>query len=87
MYALVPPSTWQGYCRARGRTSKEKKANVTTAEIPGKKQSKVLSMEFVRDKFGIASANDDLCDSICIGWYVVNNIPIEQNTTNFKEKK
>ena len=86
-YSLIPPSTWQAYCQARGRTSKEKKSNTIAVEVSPKKKSKVLSLTFVKDKFGIDTMNDDLCDSICIGWYVVNNIDIESSTPNFKEKK
>jgi len=72
-YESVPPTRWQSYCGARGRTYKETKEIVT----PGPKASKMLSMEFVRDQFGIETDNDNLADAICIGWFAVNQITNE----------
>ena len=76
-YQLIPPATWQNYCKARGRTSKEKKEKILEHNTQGKKSSKVLSIEFVHDNFGVDTDNDDLCDCICIGWYCVNKIEFE----------
>ena len=45
-------------------------------EAAGKKQSKVLSLEYVRDTYGVTTLNDNVSDAICIGTYVVNNIEI-----------
>ena len=82
LYNLVAPTQWQNYCKARGRTTKEIKSKITSVEPTTKKASKVLSLQFVQDKFGIETVNDNLSDAICIGWYVVNNITIgsEDNT-------
>ena len=77
VYNLVAPTQWQNYCKARGRTTKEIKSKVISVEPTAKKTSKILSLQFVRDKFGIETVNDNLSDSICIGWYVVNNIKIK----------
>ena len=76
LLSTVKPSQWQNYCRARGRTSKEIKSGVTSLEASGKKQSKVLSLEYVRDNYGVTTLNDNVSDAICIGTYVVNNIEI-----------
>lgn len=78
LYDIIQPSQWQGYCNARGRTEKEIKAKVTSAGQSGKKSSKVLSIQFVRDRFKVETDNDNLSDAICIGWYCVNNINIRR---------
>ena len=71
-YTIIQPSSWQGYCNARGRNTQEKKSNVT--EITGddnvktsKKKSKMLSIQFVKNKFGIETYNDNVADAVCIG--------------------
>lgn len=78
LYQIVAPSTWQNYCMARGRTTKEKDADVRSV-TSGKKGSKVLSMQFCADKFDIHTENDNLADAICIGWWAVNNITIRKS--------
>lgn len=80
LFDIVSPSTWQNYCNARGRTSKEIKAGANQIETEGsnrKKASKVLSIQFVRDNFGINTDNDNIADSICIGFWAVNNVRIQ----------
>lgn len=76
LYDLVAPTQWQNFCNARGRTDKEVKAKITETPDTGKKQSKILSLQYVKDKFGISTTNDNLSDAICLGVYVVNNIII-----------
>lgn len=76
LYGYVAPSQWQNYCKARGRNSKEVKAQILALEQSGKKQSKILSIQFVKDQFGIDTDNDNLADAIAIGYYVVNVIEI-----------
>lgn len=77
VYTLISPSQWQGFCKARGRSEKEKKSKLAEIETkPGKKASKILSLQFVKENFGINTENDNLADAICIGHYVVNNIKI-----------
>lgn len=74
LYGLIAPTQWQNFCRARGRSSKEIPTQVQRLERADKKESKVLSIEFVKDYFGIDTDNDNLADAICIGFYVVNVI-------------
>lgn len=83
LYDFVPPSKWQSYCNARGRTTKEIKAKMTELS-PEKKQSKVLSIQAAKELYGIDTLDDNLADSIMIGHYVVNNIEIQtiQNSGN-----
>lgn len=76
LYDFIAPSTWQSYCCARGRTQKEIKSKVRSVADTGKKVSKVLSIEHVKNKFNIDTDNDNLSDAICIGEYVVHNITI-----------
>lgn len=78
LYGLVAPTQWQNYCRARGRNSTEIKEQITSVEKTEKKESKVLSIQFVREQFGIETENDNLADALCIGYYTVNNIEIVQ---------
>lgn len=86
LYNLVAPTQWQNFCKARGRTAKEIKSKVTSVGSTTKKTSKVLSLQFVQDKFGIETINDNLSDAICIGWYVVNKIKIgSEDNSNEKE--
>lgn len=77
LYGIVSPSQWQSYCSARGRNPKEIKANLSTLNREGKKTSKALSIQFVKDKFDVKTDNDNIADAISMGWYVVNNIVIE----------
>lgn len=76
LYNIIAPTQWQNYCQARGRSSKETKAQIKELEASGKKESKILSLQFVRDQFGLVTDNDNLADAICIGWYGVNNFKI-----------
>lgn len=77
LYEYVPPSRWQGCCGARGRTTKEVKAKMQSlSSLEGKKQSKILSLEFAKEQFGIETEDDNIADAICMGYYVVNNIEI-----------
>ena len=76
LYGLVAPTQWQNYCRARGRNTTEIKKNVTAIEQSGKKETKMLSIQFVRDQFGIKTENDNLADAICIGMYGVKNFEV-----------
>lgn len=76
LYDFVPPSKWQSYCNARGRTTKEIKAKMTELS-PEKKQSKVLSIQFVKEQFGIETVDDNLADAICIGYFVTSTVAIQ----------
>ena len=64
------------FAGARGRNTKEIKSNVLALHSDGRKESKMLSIQFVKDQFGIETENDNLADAICIGWYVVNEVKI-----------
>ena len=77
LYEIVPPSRWQGYCNARGRSSSEIKEKINTSS-GAKKKGKALTIEYVRDNFGIETDNDNLADAVCIGFYVVNNIALKK---------
>lgn len=77
LYGFVAPTQWQNFCRARGRNSKEVKSRILELELSGKKESKILSIQFVKNQFGIDTDNDNLADAICIGWYVVNVVEID----------
>lgn len=80
-YAIVQPTSWQSFCGAKGRTSKDtgKKLAETDSQtddvnLKGKKASKILSIQYVKDKYHIDTCNDNIADAVCIGTYVVNNI-------------
>ncbi len=80
LYQLISPSVWQNYCNARGRTSKEIKAKITATisnDNKAKKQSKILSLQYVKNKYDIDTDNDNISDAICIGDYAVHNINIQ----------
>lgn len=77
LYGIVAPTQWQNYCMARGRTSKEIKSKITEIE-KGKKKSKILSLQAVKEKYGIETENDNLADAVMIGHYVVNNCKIDE---------
>lgn len=77
LYGVIAPSQWQNFCCARGRNAKEVKANVVALERSDKKESKILSMQFVKDKFGIETDNDNIADAICIGHFVCETIKIK----------
>ena len=77
LYDIIAPSKWQNACGARGRTDKEKKSKILAVNTDGKKSTKVLSITYIHDKYGIDTPNDGIADAICIGDYVINNIKIE----------
>lgn len=78
LFDIVKPSQWQGYCKASGRTQKEIKAKVDSSEVDGKRRSKQLSMEFVKENYGVETTNDNIADAICIGHYIVHNTAIQE---------
>ena len=79
LYDIIQPTMWQKYANARKRTQKEIKNKVVEANTAGKKKTKVLSIQFVHDVYGIDTPNDGIADAIGIGHYAVNNIKIEVN--------
>lgn len=76
LYAFIAPAKWQNYLGTRGRNEKEKKAAIKEVPDTGKKKSKTLSIQFVKEQFGIETDNDNLSDALCIGWYVCNEIKL-----------
>jgi len=86
LYGYVAPSQWQNFCKARGRNSKEIKSQVLAVESGGKKESKILSIQFVKDQFGIETENDNLADAISIGFYVTNIVELVKPDKNTKKK-
>ncbi|MEG1562300.1 MAG: crossover junction endodeoxyribonuclease RuvC [Bacteroides sp.] len=87
LFDVIPPVRWQGFCNARGRKASEIKAKIIEPQTEGKKASKVLSMQFVREQFGIDTEDDNLADSLCIGWFVTNNVRIEKKGIQNEQKK
>ena len=87
LYDFVAPTQWQNYCKARGRSSKEIKDNVTALKTSGKKESKILSIQYVKEHFNVETDNDNLSDAICLGHYAVNHFIIEGNKLYGEEKK
>lgn len=86
LYGYVAPSQWQNFCKARGRNSKEIKSQVLSVETNGKKESKILSIQFVKDQFGIETENDNLADAVSMGFYVVNIVELEVSSKRKKKK-
>ena len=86
LYGYVAPSQWQYFCKARGRNSKEIKSQVLSVETNGKKESKILSIQFVKDQFGIETENDNLADAVSMGFYVVNIVELEVPSKRKKKK-
>lgn len=80
MLCLLLPG--QNYCKAK----KEKNHQVIEA-AQGKKSSKMLSINFVKEKFDISTTNDNLADAICIGWYVCNNYQMQGDVLSVKAGK
>ena len=54
---VIPSTTWKSYCKIKGRARAEQKRN---------------AQAFVLETYGV-KAIQDICDSICIGRYVINN--------------
>lgn len=86
LYGYVAPSQWQNFCKARGRNSKEIKSQVLSVETNGKKETKILSIQFVKDQFGIETENDNLADAVSMGFYVVNIVELEVPSKRKKKK-
>lgn len=87
LYGFIAPTQWQNFCKARGRTSKEIKAEILEAEHGTKKESKILSIQFVKDQFDIDTEDDNIADAICMGYYAVNVIDVQAIKQNEKENK
>ena len=86
LYGFVAPSQWQNFCKARGRNSREIKSQVLSIEPGEKKESKILSIQFVKDQFGIETENDNLADAISIGFYVTNIVEFVEPNKGTKKK-
>jgi Holliday junction resolvasome RuvABC endonuclease subunit len=86
LYDFVAPTQWQNYCKARGRSSKEIKEKIKALELSGKKESKILSIQFVKEKFNVDTDNDNLSDAICIGYYTVNHFKLKGETVDGKKE-
>jgi len=86
LYDFVAPTQWQNYCKARGRSSKEIKEKIKALELSGKKESKILSIQFVKEKFNVDTDNDNLSDAICIGYYAVNHFKLKGETADGKKE-
>lgn len=78
LYDFIAPTQWQNYCKARGRSTKEIKGKIKALEASGKKESKILSIQAVKDFYGIETENDNLADAILIGHYAVNHYDISK---------
>ena len=87
LYDFVAPTQWQNYCKARGRSSKEIKEKIKALEASGKKDSKIVSIQFVKENFNVDTDNDNLSDAICLGHYAVNHFNLEGMTLHGKEKE
>lgn len=79
LYDIIQPTVWQNYAGARKRTSKEIQNKTVELNTKGKKETKILSIQFIHDVYGIDTSNDGIADAIGIGHYAVNNIKIEVN--------
>lgn len=86
LYGVIAPSQWQNYCRARGRNTKEVNSGVLQI-VSDKPKSKILSIQFVKDQFGIDTENDNLADALCLGWYVVSVIEIRSTKKKSKSAR
>lgn len=86
LYDIIVPSVWQGYCKARGRKSKEIKDSITAIEVDGKSKSKILSLQYVDKKYHVHTEDDNLADAISIGDYVINKIKIQPESVGMKGK-
>lgn len=76
LYDFIPPVRWQNACNARGRNSKEKTKNVAKPLPKKRADLKQLSIQFVKENYGVETMNDNLADAICIGHFIVNNVKI-----------
>lgn len=80
LYSVISPSQWQNFCKAKGRSTKEIKAKIITASASeekfNKRRSKIMSLEYVKQKFGLSTTDDNIADAICIGDYIVNQVKI-----------
>ena len=64
LYDFVAPTQWQNYCKARGRSSKEIKEKIKALELSGKKESKILSIQFVKEKFNVEEYNRQIIEKL-----------------------
>lgn len=88
LYGYVAPTQWQNFCKVCRRNFMDAngiKDQEDYSDMSGKKDSKILSIKFVKDQFCIDTDNDNLADAICIGYYVVNTVEIDTKK-NRKEK-
>jgi len=78
LYSVVQPGAWQTYCGCSARTKKEKEAELAGKPMEKRRTTKILSIEFVKNQFGVETDDDNLADAISIGWYAVNNIKLRK---------
>lgn len=75
-YGLIAPTQWQNFCRSIEKNLVDDSVLIPKADYTDVKESKQLSMRFVSEQLGINTDDDNLADSICIGYYVVSEIKI-----------
>lgn len=79
-YGLIMPTRWQKYCRDYLKSIPELMNNEELhLKCPTKGASKLLSLTYVRERFGIVTNNDNLADAICIGHYVTNEVDLHSD--------
>lgn len=82
LYGMIQPTMWQKYANARKRTRKEIKNKIVKANIVGKKETKVLSIQFAHDVYRVDTPNDGIADAIGIGHYAIHHIKFEMKEAN-----
>lgn len=75
-YGLIAPTQWQNFCRSIEKNLVDNSVLIPKPNYSDIKESKQLSMRFVSERLGVETEDDNLADSICIGYYVVNEIKI-----------
>ncbi len=85
LYGLISPPQWQNFC-ARSHSAKQIRDSALEVKRSGKKLSKVRSIQFVKDRFGIETENDNLADAICQGFYIVNAVEIVKRDKTIKKR-
>lgn len=63
---LVQPSSWQSWCKRHSDAAQK-----SMEAVGDRKATKVLSLNFVREKYNLDLNNDNIADAICIGCYGV----------------
>ena len=71
-YGYIAPAKWQSWCRKKLKSMNTHVKTTAVLAESEKKETKMLSLCFVKEQYGIDTADDNLADAVSILDFVMN---------------